>query len=83
MSLSASAQLILKFAWLLAVVLCPMKEEGKSRLMFWLWLGLTGCIVITNRISMARGDKPVPRLVGSHCRQSDFFTPKRTSFGGQ
>jgi Na+-transporting NADH:ubiquinone oxidoreductase subunit NqrD len=26
--------------------------------MLWLWLGLTGCIVITNHISMARGDKP-------------------------
>jgi hypothetical protein len=26
--------------------------------MFWLWLGLTGCIAITSRISKARGDKP-------------------------
>jgi hypothetical protein len=28
--------------------------------MFWygLWLAPTGCIVITNRISVARGDKP-------------------------
>jgi hypothetical protein len=25
---------------------------------YWLWLALTGCIVITNRISVARGDKP-------------------------
>ena len=25
---------------------------------YWLWLALTGCIIITNRISVARGDKP-------------------------
>jgi hypothetical protein len=24
---------------------------------YWLWLALTGCIMITNRISIARGDK--------------------------
>jgi hypothetical protein len=25
---------------------------------YWLWLALTGCIMVTNRISVARGDKP-------------------------
>ncbi len=24
---------------------------------YWLWLALTGCIMITNHITMARGDK--------------------------
>jgi hypothetical protein len=26
--------------------------------MFWLWMALTGCVMITSHISVARGDKP-------------------------
>ena len=43
--------------------------------MFWvrLWLALTGGVMITSHITKARGDEvAVPRLVGSHCRQSDL-----------
>jgi hypothetical protein len=29
----------------------------------WLWLALTGCIVITSQISMARGDKRPSRAL--------------------
>jgi hypothetical protein len=31
--------------------------------MFWLWIALTGCIVITSQISMARGDKRLSRAL--------------------
>jgi hypothetical protein len=31
--------------------------------MFWLWLALTSGIVITNHLSMARGDKRPPRAL--------------------
>jgi hypothetical protein len=40
--------------------------------MFWLWLVLIGCIMITSHISMARGDKRPSRTLCDHCRQSDF-----------
>ena len=29
----------------------------------WLWMALTGCIVITSQISMARGDKRLSRAL--------------------
>jgi hypothetical protein len=30
---------------------------------YWLWLALTGCIMITNHITMARGDKRPSRAL--------------------
>jgi hypothetical protein len=39
---------------------------------YWLWLALTGCIMITNRIQHGARGQAVPRLVRSHCRQSNF-----------
>ena len=30
---------------------------------YWLWLALTGCIMITNQITMARGDKRPSRAL--------------------
>jgi hypothetical protein len=29
----------------------------------WLWMALTTCIVVTNQISIARGDKPPSRAL--------------------
>jgi hypothetical protein len=41
--------------------------------LWWLWIALTAGVMITSHITMARGDKwPSPRIVGSHCRQSDL-----------
>ncbi|MFZ2076749.1 MAG: hypothetical protein WAV38_08910 [Xanthobacteraceae bacterium] len=31
--------------------------------MFWLWMALTGCVMITGHISMARGDKRPSRAL--------------------
>jgi uncharacterized membrane protein len=31
--------------------------------MFWLWMALTACVMITSQISMARGDKRLSRAL--------------------
>jgi hypothetical protein len=38
-------------------VAATLPLEGAGMFWYWLWLALTGCIMITNHITMARGDK--------------------------